>query len=103
MARARKAEPVLVRVSERGTLTLPAKLRARAPKANMMEVVLREDGVYELRPRVTIDAVRAWFWTEEWQAKEREADEDIAAGRVRTYNSAEEFIASLEARLNPDE
>ena len=23
-----------------------------------------------------------WFWTDEWQAKEREVDEDIAAGRI---------------------
>src|SRR5438105_224999 len=25
---------------------------------------------------------QAWFWTEEWQAKERQADADLAAGNV---------------------
>ena len=25
---------------------------------------------------------QSWFWTEEWQAGEREADEDLAAGRI---------------------
>ncbi len=36
-----------------------------------------------------------WFWTDEWQAGEREADADIAAGRTTFYASTEDFIASL--------
>ncbi len=44
---------------------------------------------------------QAWFWTPEWQAKEREADEDIAAGRVRRFMSDEEFLASLEEEAHP--
>jgi hypothetical protein len=36
-----------------------------------------------------------WFWTAEWQAGEREADDDIAAGRVTRYESSEEFLDSL--------
>lgn len=38
---------------------------------------------------------QAYFWTEEWQAGEREADEDIAAGRVKTFDTMEEFLADL--------
>ncbi len=41
---------------------------------------------------VEIDPAQAWFWTPEWQAHEREADEDIAAGR---YDDFEDFIDSL--------
>lgn len=37
----------------------------------------------------------AWFYTPEWQAKEREADEAKAAGRSVFYGSDEEFLASL--------
>jgi hypothetical protein len=43
---------------------------------------------------------QAWFWTEEWQAKEREADADEAAGRMIFHASTEEFLTSLEARLH---
>src|SRR5688500_4712450 len=32
------------------------------------------------RRLVEIDPEQAWFWTPEWQAKEREADEDFLAG-----------------------
>ena len=43
---------------------------------------------------------QAWFWTEEWQAKEREADADEAAGRMTFYASTEDFVAALEARMD---
>jgi hypothetical protein len=35
-----------------------------------------------------------WFWTKEWQAGEREAEADIAAGRTRTM-TFDEFKAWL--------
>jgi hypothetical protein len=43
---------------------------------------------------------QAWFWTEAWQAKEREADTDEAAGRVTHFDTDEEFLAALEARMH---
>lgn len=45
-----------------------------------------------------IDPDQAWFWTPEWQAGEREADADIAAGRGTRYDSDEEFLAALDER-----
>ena len=46
-------------------------------------------------------AEQAWFWTREWQAREREADDDPAAGRVTRYESDEEFLAALDERTKP--
>lgn len=43
-----------------------------------------------------IDPDQAWFWTEQWQAGEREADEDIAAGRGETYENTDEFLDSFD-------
>jgi predicted transcriptional regulator len=37
-----------------------------------------------------------WFWTEAWQAAEREVESDLAAGRFETFDTMEEFLASLE-------
>jgi len=37
----------------------------------------------------------AWFWTPEWQQKEREADEDIANGNVYKFDTVDEAIAGL--------
>jgi hypothetical protein len=39
---------------------------------------------------------QAWFWTEEWQAGEREAAADIATGRTVAFHSTEEFLAHLD-------
>jgi hypothetical protein len=41
------------------------------------------------------DPDQEWFWSPEWQAGEREADDDIAAGRVEVFDSADEFLASF--------
>ncbi|MHB1469390.1 MAG: hypothetical protein ACYCX7_09565 [Solirubrobacteraceae bacterium] len=48
-----------------------------------------------------IDPEQAWFWTHEWQTKEREADEDLAAGRVTRYESDKELLAALDERTKP--
>jgi hypothetical protein len=39
-----------------------------------------------------------YFWTSEWQAKEREADEAIAEGRVRTFDTMDEMLNFLDAQ-----
>ena len=62
------------------------------------------DGAAILLEEITvgrIDAEQAWFWTREWQAKEREADEELAAGRGTTYANDDDFIGALEADLKP--
>ena len=38
-----------------------------------------------------------WFWTPEWQRKEREADEDIAQGRVKESASIDELLKDLKS------
>jgi len=40
---------------------------------------------------------QAYFWTSEWQEAEREADEDIKAGRTRRFSNAEKLIADLDS------
>jgi hypothetical protein len=38
---------------------------------------------------------QAWFWTEKWQAGEREADRQIAAGETIRFESAEALEAAF--------
>ena len=82
----------MVEVSARGTITLPKRFR----DASLYEVRPREGGGLELIPKHAIDASQAWFWSDRWQAMEREADADIRAGRVKRFNSADELLAELE-------
>jgi hypothetical protein len=78
-------------------------------KAELHELVDRlpegaVDGAAILLEEITdgrIDPDQAWFWTREWQAKEREADDDVAAGRGTTYTSDDGFLAALDERAKP--
>ncbi len=89
-----------LQLQSRGVLNLPADLRRRhgldTPGAHV-ELVEREDGVIELRPRVSVPADQAWFWTKRWQRMEREVDEEIERGELITYDSAEEFVRYLDS------
>lgn len=40
-------------------------------------------------------ADQSWFWDPEWLAGEREADSEIASGKLTGVMSTEEFLASL--------
>lgn len=88
-----------VALQTRGTLALPADLRKRhnldEPGAQV-RVVERDDGVIELHPLAAVPASQRWFWTERWQRMEREADEDIAAGRIRSYDSVDALLDALD-------
>ncbi len=42
------------------------------------------------------DKSQAYFWTGKWQEGEKAADEDIKAGRVKVFDSAEELFKDLE-------
>jgi antitoxin PrlF len=82
----------------KGQLTLPQEVRAAAhlDEGDPVEIEVLDDGSILLRPKKLIDASQAWFWTESWQAGERAASADIAAGRVTTHRSTEDFLAALE-------
>ncbi len=83
----------------KGQVTIPDEVRraARLEEGDLLDAELTPEGIL-LRPRKVIDATQAWFWTAAWQHGEREADEDLAAGRVERFDSGEEFVAGLEAR-----
>jgi hypothetical protein len=49
-----------------------------------------------LRETLTVAEDQVWFWSDEWQAGEREAEADIAAGRVRAFDSMDDLLADLE-------
>ncbi len=92
LAMGEKREKTLVEVTSRGTITLPKRYR----DADLYEVRPRDGGGIELVPQHTVDAAQAWFWSERWQKMERDADADIAAGRIARFESADEFLAELD-------
>jgi bifunctional DNA-binding transcriptional regulator/antitoxin component of YhaV-PrlF toxin-antitoxin module len=88
-----------VAVQSRGTIALPAGLRRRLhldePGAQVA-ITERADGVIELRSALPVAADQRWFWTERWQAMEREMDEHVAAGRVSTHDGVDALFEQLD-------
>lgn len=57
---------------------------------------ITDDGALILRPVITVPKDQAWFWTEKWQAEEREVDEEIRTGQISAPQNLEDFINDLE-------
>ena len=87
-----------VKLGARGTVTIPKKVRWNLAGGEEFEVGRRPDGVIELRPSEERDPAQAWFWTERWQAMEREVDEQIARGEGTVHDSIEEMFAYLDRK-----
>jgi hypothetical protein len=49
-------------------------------------------------PRKLVDKSQAYFWTRKWQEGERAANEDIKAGRVKTFEPVGELIKDLDQK-----
>jgi bifunctional DNA-binding transcriptional regulator/antitoxin component of YhaV-PrlF toxin-antitoxin module len=92
-----------VAVQSRGTIALPVDLRRRLhldePGAQL-QIVEREDGTAELRAVLPVPADQRWFWSERWQAMEREVDEDIAAGRETVVDGVDDLFEHLDRGLD---
>ena len=89
----------LTKVTRNGQITLPANLRraVNIEVGDYIEVTVQDDGLL-LTPKKLIDKSQAYFWTEEWQKGERQADEDKKAGRIESFESVEDLITDLHKR-----
>lgn len=89
-----------VGVQGRGVVVIPVALRRRyhldEPGAQV-EITERADGVLEVRPVVPVPASQAWFWASDWQEREREVDEHVAAGRVSRFDDVDDFRGHLDS------
>ena len=88
----------LVKITRGGQVTIPAEMRRQAgiEIGDYVEVRM-VDGRLVLVPKQLIDKDQTWFWTEEWQAAEREAENDLRAGQVKEFDTLDELIADLDA------
>ena len=87
----------IVQTKRRSTITIGKEVRKflhLADEGDVFEMIV-EDGRIVLEPKKLIPADQSWYWAEEWQAAEREAREDYASGRSKTFENANDFIKDL--------
>ena len=87
----------LSRVTRHGQITLPAAVRKELDiqEGDLVEIQVVDDRAV-VTPKKLVDKSQAYFWTDEWQKGEAEAEAHIKAGRVKTFDSVEELLEDLE-------
>lgn len=87
------------KLSGSGQVTIPKRIReALHLEEGTLFRVIAEGEQIVLIPQSLIDRDQAWFWTEEWQEGEREAEEDIREGRLYgPFDSVEEMKKHFES------
>jgi AbrB family looped-hinge helix DNA binding protein len=109
-APAAKTEPeprfrTRARVRPRAQLTLPEEIRhvLHIGEGDEVEFAVHDDGTVTVRGYVSIPTDQAWFFTSEWLAGEREADEEIEAGRGAVHESADDMFSHLDRLGSADD
>ncbi|OGO17985.1 MAG: hypothetical protein A2Z15_00485 [Chloroflexi bacterium RBG_16_50_11] len=84
------------KVTRHGQVTLPASIRRKLgiEEGDIVEIMV-EDERAVLLPKKIVDKSQSYFWTKEWQEAEKEASEDIKAGRVKAFDNVDDLIKDL--------
>ena len=84
----------LSKVTRHGQITIPKSIRDELSLAegDYVEVSRDQEGIL-LRPKkvMIVDPDQAFFWSDEWQERERRADEDIRSGRIHRLESVDDL------------
>lgn len=85
-------------IRKRGQITLPKSVldRFNLGEGDTLELSVSENGEITVVPMLQVPANQKWFWTEEWQEGEREADENIKSGNVKSFDNIEDALHWLD-------
>ena len=94
-----KAKPIpeeAVRLGAKNQVTIPHRI-SKALKLRKGDHLLMRlaGGRVEMIPASLVPKDQLWFWTPEWQKKEREVDEALVRGELKVATSAEELLREL--------
>ncbi len=87
----------ITRISPKHQITIPKEAfeKLHLEVGDFLEANVTEGGLL-LIPKKLISKDQAWFWTKEWQKKEKEADEAIEKGDLSgPFEDADELIRHL--------
>jgi len=89
---------MVLQIRSNGQITLPASVRRKAnlKEGDLLEISVESDGAILLTPKIAIDRDQAYFWTQRWQEGERQAEEDLLAGRVRDFETMDDLLQELD-------
>jgi AbrB family looped-hinge helix DNA binding protein len=87
-----------MKISSKRQISIPKKVMEALGLQPGDELEFEIEGnAAHLIPIKTIKVPReqAWFWTPEWQAREKEADQDLYAGRYDEFDTLDDLLKDL--------
>ena len=86
------------RLRTKGQITVPAEIRSAlgATEGDDLLFYTDERGQVVIRRAQIIPPDQAWFWSERWQKLERQAQEDIDAGRIDAFEDLDNALTALD-------
>ncbi len=79
-----------VKITRNYQVTIPSDVRkALGLKIGAMVDFVVEKGAAILKPKTLIDKDQDWFWSKEWQDKEKEAHRAIEKGEVVSFDDVD--------------
>jgi antitoxin MazE len=88
---------MVTQLRERSQITLPAEIikKLDLKVGDNLEITLENDSIV-IKPVLIIDRTQSWFWSKEWQAKEKEAETNIKTGKIYKTSGFKDLIKKLE-------
>ena len=88
---------MVTKLRERSQVTLPAEIvkKLDLKAGDNLEITLEDDKIV-IKPVLVIDRSQLWFWSKDWQAKEKEVEADIKSGRIHKTKGFKDLIGKLE-------
>ena len=89
---------MLTKIRERSQITLPNDIvkKLNLKTGDNLEITLEDDRVI-IKPVLVTDRSQSWFWTKEWQKKEKDVEEGIKQGKINRAKDVEDLIKKLES------
>jgi len=80
----------LIKITTNGQITVPSEFRKQChcKTGDYLQVEISGNSL-TLKPAQVIDPSQSWFWTKEWQEKEKEADKEKALDDAKKAKGAD--------------
>ena len=89
---------MITKLRERAQITLPVEIikKMKLNPGDSLDITIEDDKII-VKPILVIDRSQAWFWSKEWQEKEREVEEDIRNGNIHKVKDVDDLFKELES------
>lgn len=86
----------LLKMNVNGQVTIPTELRKKlhCQIGDYFQVQIKDNSL-NLFPAKIINPSQDWFWTKEWQKKEKTAEDDLKKGRYKTFKNTTDALKHL--------